>query len=464
MKDKLETRVGYFFVFAALAAILVLELSDNLNFLRKTYTLFADFHNVNELKPGDPVKMSGVTIGKVDALGFNETGGKPVRVTLRLGQSHQGKIRTDSTATISFTGLLGQNFVDIMVGKSPAVMAAGGVLETTEQANLNAVINTLGRMSEGIKAVTDSFEGVRIDSIVGPMGHFLQHNTNRLYNIVANLESVSSQMAQSNGTVSRMLNDDGLYRSLSGAAKNIEAFSAKLTKGEGTVGKLVSSDELYKSLTAASADLGQVASDLKVASAKVAKGEGTVGKLIADDKLYQTLSTASADLGKVASDLKVASAKVAKGEGTVGRLLHEEEIYNSLKAGTQSLEKTGAKLETFANNATELVADARRTVDTAAKAVGMAQRVLEKIDAGEGTAGRLVNDKALYQETADAMRHLREILQKINRGEGTVGKLVNDDSLFKSARATLQKVDNATSSIEDQGPISVLGILFNGLF
>ena len=59
---------------------------------------------------------------------------------------------------------------------------------------------------------------------------------------------------------------------------------------------------------------------------------------------------------------------------------------------------------------------------------------------------------------------MREIMEKINKGKGTAGMLVNDDSLFKNARATLQKVDNATETMEDQGPISVIGVMFNGLF
>jgi phospholipid/cholesterol/gamma-HCH transport system substrate-binding protein len=62
------------------------------------------------------------------------------------------------------------------------------------------------------------------------------------------------------------------------------------------------------------------------------------------------------------------------------------------------------------------------------------------------------------------MENLREILQKMNRGEGTVGKLINDETFLKNARMTLQKVDKATEGLEDQGPLSVLGIAVNTLF
>jgi phospholipid/cholesterol/gamma-HCH transport system substrate-binding protein len=62
------------------------------------------------------------------------------------------------------------------------------------------------------------------------------------------------------------------------------------------------------------------------------------------------------------------------------------------------------------------------------------------------------------------MTQLKEILQKINQGEGSVGALVNDKTFYKNANLTLQKVEKATEGLEDQGPLSVLGIAVNSLF
>jgi phospholipid/cholesterol/gamma-HCH transport system substrate-binding protein len=55
-------------------------------------------------------------------------------------------------------------------------------------------------------------------------------------------------------------------------------------------------------------------------------------------------------------------------------------------------------------------------------------------------------------------------MQKINRGEGTVGKAINETELLDNAKLTLQKLDKATEGLEDQGPLTVLGILVNPLF
>ena len=62
------------------------------------------------------------------------------------------------------------------------------------------------------------------------------------------------------------------------------------------------------------------------------------------------------------------------------------------------------------------------------------------------------------------MTQIKEIAEKINQGQGTIGKLINEQDFYKNAKITLQKVDKATEGLEDQGPLSVLGILVNKLF
>jgi phospholipid/cholesterol/gamma-HCH transport system substrate-binding protein len=76
----------------------------------------------------------------------------------------------------------------------------------------------------------------------------------------------------------------------------------------------------------------------------------------------------------------------------------------------------------------------------------------------------LAKDPALYKEATATMTQAREILEKINHAQGTVGKLINDDSFLKNAKLSLQKLDKATEGLEDQGPLSVMGILINNLF
>ncbi len=143
------------------------------------------------------------------------------------------------------------------------------------------------------------------------------------------------------------------------------------------------------------------------------------------------------------SNWKAISAQIAEGRGTIGKLVNDDTFYQSAL--------------TAVTNMNEAVADIKR-------AIGQAQNVIADINAGKGTMGKLAKDEALYNEATTAMTNLKEIFQKINQGQGSAGKLVNDDSFYKNAKLSLQKLDKATEGLEDQGPLSILGIAVNSLF
>ena len=96
--------------------------------------------------------------------------------------------------------------------------------------------------------------------------------------------------------------------------------------------------------------------------------------------------------------------------------------------------------------------------------VAEVRQVVSGVSAGQGTIGKLVTDETLYNATTASMTNLNQILQKINQGQGTVGKLVNDQEFYKNAKLSLQKLDKMADGLEDQGPLSVLGIMANNLF
>jgi phospholipid/cholesterol/gamma-HCH transport system substrate-binding protein len=155
----------------------------------------------------------------------------------------------------------------------------------------------------------------------------------------------------------------------------------------------------------------------------------------------------SAPLTAIISNMRLVSDNIAQGRGTVGRLINDDSLFNAAYTTVTNLQSASADLKGFMAQAEGMITNANGVID--------------QINAGQGTLGKLTKDEQLYLETATAMTNLREILQKINRGQGSVGKLVNDESFFKNAKLTLQKVEKG---LEDQGPLSVLGIAVNSLF
>lgn len=195
--------------------------------------------------------------------------------------------------------------------------------------------------------------------------------------------------------------------------------------------------------------------NLQTISDRIAKGEGSIGKLLSDESLYnETVGTMKA-LNKTATD---AQGLLADAKGAVG----------DLKGTFTDARGFIAEAKGSLGDVKLALGDARKTLNTATDTMTTAKQTLTDVradlQAGKGSLGKLLKDEALYNETTLAMTNLREIMQKINRGQGSVGKFVNDESLFKNAKMTLQKLDKATEGLEDQGPLSVLGIAVNSLF
>ena len=134
MKDSIETRLGMFFALAIITALVIMESLGTFAFFQRGYHLHALFKSVQELKVGDAVKMGGVPIGRVESIGLTNA---VARVTMNLDRKMRDQVRLDSTATIKFTGLMGQNYVDISFGTTAGVPAADdATLPSVEQPDL----------------------------------------------------------------------------------------------------------------------------------------------------------------------------------------------------------------------------------------------------------------------------------------------------------------------------------------
>lgn len=155
-------------------------------------------------------------------------------------------------------------------------------------------------------------------------------------------------------------------------------------------------------------------------------------------------------LTAILGNIQVISGQIAKGEGTIGKLVNDDTLYTKAVGAVDNLNKTTGDLK-------PLFDDAKLTLEGAKKTI-------TGINEGQGSIGKLLHDEKLYTETTSAMTNLKEILEKVNKGQGSVGKLVNDETFFNNAKMTLQKVEKATEGLEDQGPLSVLGIAVNSLF
>ena len=309
MKNTLETRLGIFVALAGIAAVLILEIVGGVERFERGYRLNALFNAVQDLKEGDRVKMAGVEVGRVDKITLDETNNK-VMVTMKLRSNVQ--VKTDSIATIKFTGLLGQNFVALDFGTRNAPIAApGAILATTEQPDLSAMMAKIDNVATGVENLTKSFTGDKIDNLLGPFTDFLKANRAPLTATIANMQAVSSQIASGKGTVGKLIYDDSLYTSVYQAVTNLEDTATQIKATVADAHKVVD---------------------------QVNSGQGTVGKLLHDEKLYQE-TTASM------TNLKEILQKINQGQGTVGKIVNDQELYRNAKLTLQKLDQATEGLE-----------------------------------------------------------------------------------------------------------------------
>src|SRR5678816_1984187 len=139
MKNTLETRLGLFVALVVLAAFLIINTVGGLDQLRRGNHIRALFDTAQELKVGDRVKMAGVEIGRVEGIAITNN---KVMVSMKL--KPDVGVKTDSTASIKFAGLMGQSFVSIAFGTSDAPPAMNGAfIKTVEQPDLSAIMQKL---------------------------------------------------------------------------------------------------------------------------------------------------------------------------------------------------------------------------------------------------------------------------------------------------------------------------------
>ena len=191
MKNSLETRLGIFFALVFVAAFVLFEMVGGGRLFDSGIPIKARFNSAGDLKVGDPVKLAGVDIGRVQTIRIADG-----KVEVSMTVEPAAGVRTDSKASIKFTGMMGQNFMAIDFG-SPAspVASTGALLESREQPDLAAIMSKLESAADGMQNMTKSFSGEEFTKLLGPMTDMIKDNQPRIASILSNLDSVTTGIA-----------------------------------------------------------------------------------------------------------------------------------------------------------------------------------------------------------------------------------------------------------------------------
>jgi phospholipid/cholesterol/gamma-HCH transport system substrate-binding protein len=297
-----ELIVGTFMFMVLLALGYFTIVLGRASLFEKKFPLEVEFADVMGLRKDDNVVLRGMSMGKIKQLHLIDG-----RVRVLATLDNPVKLHTDYKITIISTSILGGRYLEIKEGSPSAPFLPPDVMPQG--------VPPFDLMMEAAETIHEIRKSLNEGGIL----------TN-LETTISSIREVSSKISRGEGTIGKLVNDDGLYNEYQAVGKDVRELTVKLqviadkvSKGEGTLGKLIADDSVYTNIQA-------VASNLREISDRLNQGEGTLGKLMSkDDQLFR-------DVAATASSLKNLAAKIERGEGLLGKLANDDSLYTEVKA------------------------------------------------------------------------------------------------------------------------------------
>ncbi len=311
--------------------------------------------NVTGLSQGNPVRMSGVTIGVIRDIQLpKDPKEKQVKILIMIDRQFAERVRGDSRVRLKKLGLLtGDAYIDVTPGTPRfEVMEPGSMIPSQRGTDVEALISSGEDLVDNFVQISYSLKNVlqRIDRGEGLLG----------------------EITTAPETKQRLT--DTLLTTLN----KTNAALTHMESGKGVVGKLVYDDkyaeQLTASITAAAGSLQSVTSNIE---RSFATGDGVVPALLNDPQSKQKVYELIENLRTTSMNLAAFTASMQKGEGLVPRLMNDKEY------GDQAL-----------GEFTMLV--------------HQLNEVVGKINNGNGTAGKLIADPAVYESINDILIGINE--------------------------------------------------------
>lgn len=334
MAHTTERKVGFFFVSALILLGIMLEVGEKWNPFDKKVPYKTYLPTVTGLKVGDPVRLAGVNVGKINIIKVQDAD-----VEISFEVEPETKIKTDTVASLRLTNLLGGQFLSLSFGSASAPpLEPGGTVQGKDSANIDVIVDTVSDAVKDAKTLINDINKNQND-VMKKIYAILDDNRKNLADSITNFKSITAKIDRGEGSLAMLLNDRTLYNTLSNAGESVNSIAVKIDKGDGTLGKLVNDPSLYTDLKRAivdvKADAGEMSSgfkELTEIARKINSGEGTLGKLVNDEAMYSDLKETTKNLNEI-------TRKINNGEGTLGKLLNEDKLYRDTTATMKKVEK-----------------------------------------------------------------------------------------------------------------------------
>ncbi|MFN4081303.1 MAG: MlaD family protein [Saprospiraceae bacterium] len=315
----------------ALLAIIAISLGfwgfkflKGVNVLSSTKTLYVRYSQVDQLRPSNPVLLSGFQVGLVQDMYIDKEDGKSIIVAINLNSGVE--VHKNTRAIIVGTGLMGGKAI-VLETPGPCQGPDCARHKDWLQGQTKSFIESLVGDPAQIDAYT---ERLRIgltsvyDSIADPNDpQGLGRSLVALERTLLHLEKITDRIdriAQSNeASISRTMNSvAGITANLNAREKDINAIIANLGDlsaqlknagiDQGAQTAIRTLDSLTLSLSALRATLNttrQSMTRIDTLAQNLAAGKGSAGKILTDEEFYENLTRTTRHLQLLLQDLRL---------------------------------------------------------------------------------------------------------------------------------------------------------------
>ena len=260
------------------------------NLLESNRVFFAEYDNVQGLSPSAPVTINGLRVGTIDDIYFHPD--KPGIIVVKFSLKNTYKFSKNSIAQIYSPDFISGKSIKILTSTTGKEAVSKDTLRGNIEAGilgaLNDQIAPLQQKVESFIINTDSlvmgFNEIfdaktkvnlrqSISKLNNTLGSFekasgdvstmLSNNKVRFDSIMDNANKTSQNLSQLTDSLAAA-NLGGSVRKLEATLTNFNRVLASIENGEGTLGKLLKDEGLYNNLKGASKEMEELLREMKL--------------------------------------------------------------------------------------------------------------------------------------------------------------------------------------------------------
>jgi phospholipid/cholesterol/gamma-HCH transport system substrate-binding protein len=302
--------------------------------------------NVTGLAQGNPVKMSGVTIGVIREIKLPvDPKQKSVEIIVMIDRKFSERVRGDSRVRMKKLGLLtGDAYLDVSPGtlRFPE-LEPGSVIPSQRQTDVESIISSGEDLVDNLVQISYSLKNIlqRVDRGEGLLGEITsapetkQRLTDTFLTTLNKTNAALAHIESGKGVVGKLIYDDKygeqLTASIGSAAQSMQTVAANVQRGfesnEGVLPALLNDPEGKRRVYEIVENLRVTSTSLSSFMDSVQTGQGLLPRLL-NDKAYG--DQALAEFALLAKQLNETVAKINNGEGTAGKLISDPSLYESV--------------------------------------------------------------------------------------------------------------------------------------